>query len=131
MLHGKNTYRLVLDADQLPPNSGFWSLTLYDEEHGLYDNPWKVYSVGGNEASWSRREDGSVEIVIQPEPPLENEPAHWLPSPKTHFSLYLRVYGPAAEVIDGEWTPPLVARVGSDPKDLATAKISTKAGVFK
>jgi hypothetical protein len=33
-------------------------------------------------------------------------PANWLPAPDGPFTVVIRVYGPSAAVLDGDWRPP-------------------------
>ena len=108
LLHGDHLYRIRIPASALPPNRGFWSLTLYDENHHLFSNPWNRYAIGSAKPMHIE-EDGSIQVVIGG-PPNETQRGNWLPAPQTHFSLYLRVYAPAPAVVNGDWTPPAVIR---------------------
>jgi len=106
LLSGQSSYRMTFQADALPPNSGFWSLSLYDEEHRLFPNPWKRHSIGSLESralNWN--EDGSLTISIHSEP-ADTKLENWLPSPPGNFVLYLRVYAPGEPILNGEWIPP-------------------------
>lgn len=40
----RNEIPHAFDKDQMPPARGFWSLTMYDGEHFLVDNPLNRYS---------------------------------------------------------------------------------------
>lgn len=109
-LNGTNRYRITFVKDQTPPCHGFWSLTLYDEEHFFVPNEIGRYSVGTKNKDLHFDEDGSLTIHIQPHAPsAARQRANWLPSPKDgDFTLYIRAYWPKAAVLDGSWTPPRV-----------------------
>ncbi len=103
------SYQLNFAADQIPATDGFWSLTLYDEEHSLHENRWNKYAIGTKSPDLKRNPDGSLTVVIQSQPPTEEMESNWLPSPSQgKFVLYLRVYAPHRSVLDGTWTPPAV-----------------------
>lgn len=108
-LSGMKSYRVTFPAGALPPADGFWSLTLYDENHAFYQNDLKRYSLGTKNGGLKFNEDGSLTIVIQHLPPTDEMQANWLPAPTGKFSLYLRAYAPAAPILSGAWTPPPVA----------------------
>jgi hypothetical protein len=38
-INGKNSYAINFAKAQTPPVKGFWSLTLYDQDHFFYPNP--------------------------------------------------------------------------------------------
>ena len=108
LLDGDHQYRIRIAPSDIPPNHGFWSLTLYDANHHLFSNPWNRFAIGSTDQLHTE-EDGSIQIVIGG-PPRETHSTNWLPAPKTNFSLYLRVYAPDPTVVNGEWTPPAVVR---------------------
>jgi hypothetical protein len=109
-LNGSNRYRITFAKDQTPPCHGFWSLTLYDEEHFFVPNEIGRYSVGTKNKDLHFDADGSLTIHVRPSPPsTAEERANWLPSPKDgDFTLYIRAYWPKAAVLDGSWRPPPV-----------------------
>ena len=45
-LNGARRYTVTFARGETPPVNGFWSLTLYDEQHFFVPNPIKRYSVG-------------------------------------------------------------------------------------
>jgi hypothetical protein len=53
-----------------------------------------------------REDDGSLVLHIQRESPGPDREANWLPAPDGPFYMVLRLYGPEAEALEGEWTPP-------------------------
>lgn len=109
-LNGSNRYRVTFAKDQTPPCHGFWSLTLYDEEHFFVPNEIGRYSVGTKNKDLQFDADGSLTVHVQPDAPSDaKQRANWLPSPKNaDFTLYIRAYWPKAAVLDGSWAPPAV-----------------------
>ena len=107
-LNGSNRYRVTFAKGQ-PPVKGFWSLTLYDDQHFFSPNEINRYSVGTKNKDMKLNADGSVTIYVQADPPAER--TNWLPAPKSaDFSLYLRTYWPDQSVLDGSWNPPSVEK---------------------
>ncbi len=110
-LSGGNQYVLRFAKDQMPPAANFWSLTLYDKDGYLVDNPLKRHSRGDRD-KFQLGADGSLTIYIQSDSPGKDKEDNWLPSTSEGpFKLYLRLYGPKKEVLDGRWAPPAVQRV--------------------
>ena len=112
-LNGANRYTVTFPEGQTPPVHGFWSLTLYNEEHFFESNEIGRYSVGTNNRDLSLDPDGALTIRVQAEAPTDpKQRANWLPAPKSaSFSLYVRAYWPQTPVLDGSWTPPPVLKV--------------------
>jgi hypothetical protein len=109
-LNGSGKYTVTFTKDQMPPVKGFWSLTLYNEEHFFEPNEIKRYSVGTKNKDLKLNADGSLTIYVQETPPEGDRRANWLPSPKGNFSLYVRTYWPEEAVTSGHWTPPAVVK---------------------
>ena len=107
-LDGSQRYVLHFDKAQIPPASAFWSLTMYDEASFFIDNPLQRYAIGDRDKLHFNA-DGSLDLIIQHD--LPSDTANWLPAPKGHFALMLRLYNPRPEVIDGRWVPPAVQKV--------------------
>jgi len=102
--------------EQMPPVTGFWSLTLYNPHHFFEPNEIKRYSVGTKTRTLKYNADGSLTIYVQAVPPAEDQHGNWLPAPKSGpFSLYVRTYWPKTPVTDGTWTPPAVQQVKQVP----------------
>jgi hypothetical protein len=110
-LDGSKQYQVTFAAGRLPPAKGFWSLTLYNDQHNFHPNELGRYSLGTKSRQMRFNPDGSLTIYVQREPPREELRQNWLPAPDGQFSLYLRAYWPEVSVIDGSWTPPAVAMV--------------------
>jgi len=54
-LDGSNKYTLHFAEDQIPPVEAFWSLTLYDKDSCLVDNPLSRYALAtAVTARWGR-----------------------------------------------------------------------------
>ncbi|MEE8155329.1 MAG: DUF1214 domain-containing protein, partial [Phycisphaerales bacterium] len=107
---GSRAYSLHFEADALPPVQGFWSLTMYNDQMYLADNPIARYAIGDRD-KLRFNGDGSLDILIQHEPPAEERRSNWLPAPAGRFDMVLRLYWPSPEVLTGEWVPPAVKRV--------------------
>jgi len=109
-LDGSNRYALHFDKGETPPADAFWSVTLYDNDGFQVPNALNRFAV----SSWmnlKQNADGSLNLYIQNESPGKDEEANWLPAPRGAFNLTMRVYGPRAQLLTGEWTPPPVTRV--------------------
>jgi hypothetical protein len=105
-LNGANRYTVTFAKGQLPPVRGFWSLTLYDEEHFFSPNGLNRYSIGTKNKAMKLGADGSLTIYVQTESPGANKEANWLPAPRdADFSLYVRAYWPETAITAGKWTP--------------------------
>ena len=109
---GANRYVLRFRREQLPPVDAFWSVTMYDADSYLVDNPIDRYALG-DRSGLTFADDGSLTILIQSDRPGDEHAANWLPAPAGGgFKLALRLYVPKANVADGGWLPPAVERVG-------------------
>jgi len=110
-LSGEHRYTLTFEKGAWPPADAFWSMTLYDIEGYLVDNPLDRYAIG-DRSGVAPNPDGSLTIYIQGESPGKDKEANWLPAPKTGlFKVALRLYMPRESVLDGSWVPPALARV--------------------
>lgn len=107
-LDGGKHYRLRFAAGQAPPIHGFWSVTLYDEQGYLIENPAQRYAVKSGDPL-TAEPDGSLVIDLQPDDPGAARRANWLPTPAgQRFELSLRAYWPDEALLQGRWTPPAV-----------------------
>jgi hypothetical protein len=111
-LNGAHRYAVTFAKGQTPPVHGFWSLTMYSDEHFFVPNEIGRYSVGTKNTDLQFAPDGSLTICVQADAPSDpHQRANWLPAPKDgDFSLYVRAYWPKTPVTDGSWTPPAVER---------------------
>jgi hypothetical protein len=106
-LFGENDYIMRFPPGGLPPNNAFWSLTMGDAKNCFVPNPIHRYSVSDH-SGLIPNADSSVVIYIQNTAPAGHE-SNWLPAPSGKFKLWLRVYLPGAEILNGEYrVPPLV-----------------------
>jgi hypothetical protein len=111
-LNGANRYTVTFATGEIPPVNGFWSLTVYNQNHFFEPNDIKRYSTGTKNKALKYNPDGSLTIYVQASPPPEGLRENWLPAPKNgDFSLYIRAYWPKVPIIDGSWTPPPVVPV--------------------
>jgi hypothetical protein len=111
-LNSTGRYIVTFAKDGTPPVNGFWSLSIYNENHFFVANPINRFSVGTKNKDLKLAADGSLTIYVQADAPTDPvQRANWLPAPKGDFSLFGRAYWPKAEVLDGSWTPPPVQRV--------------------
>jgi hypothetical protein len=110
-LHGSRSYSVTFPPNDLPPVSGFWSLTLYNEHHFFHPNELHRYSLGTKNKNLHHAADGSLTLTASATPPGDDDLlTNWLPAPDGAFSLYLRAYWPQPPILDGTWTPPPVDR---------------------
>ena len=113
-LDGSNQYVLHFPQDALPKDvvNEFWSLTLVSlPDFRPVPNDLDRYAL----STWSsvqKETDGSLKLLVAPQP-VEGIPvSNWLPSPDGQpFSLTFRSYVPKSAVQTGEWFPPAVEKV--------------------
>lgn len=107
-LDGNQQYEIVLNRNQIPRNNGFWSLTVYDENHHLVENGSQCSSYASTDQESIQSESQGIRIILSNEKP-KDEGVNWIPTPKGFFTLYLRVYSPADSITLGNWSPPGVS----------------------
>ena len=106
-LSGANRYRLRFGPGELPPVDAFWSLTLYDGNYFLFDNPINRYGISDRTEELRLDADGNLEIQVQADAPTSDS-ANWLPAPEGAFQLVFRTYQPSQPILDGTYKlPPL------------------------
>lgn len=108
-LEGRFSYLLRFPAGELPPVDFFWSLTMYHAEGLLVENSIGRYAIGDRSEHLQYEADGALELVVSHEPPAAGQ-GNWLPAPAAGFRLMLRLYGPTADCLQGEWSPPPLVR---------------------
>ena len=108
-LNGENTYKIHFAANELPPveDYGFWSITIYGEDQFLIPNSDNIYAIN-DRTPFIKNEDGSLDLYISQELPDGVEKANWLPVVDDQFHLFLRIYRPTTDVINGTWKAPTV-----------------------
>jgi hypothetical protein len=53
--------------------------------------------------------DGGITLYIQSGSPGGDQEANWLPAPSGPFAVFMRLYWPKTEALDGTWKhPPLI-----------------------
>jgi hypothetical protein len=110
-LDGHNLYTVTFAKGQLPPVKGFWSMTLYDDEHLFHANPLKRQSLGTKNKNLKYNTDGSLTLYAGAKSPGADKESNWLPAPEGTFSLYIRCYWAEQAVLDGTWQPPQVEKM--------------------
>ena len=81
-LDGKNLYSVTFAQGQPPPVKGFWSLTLYNDQHLFNANPLKRYSLGTKNKTLQCNADGSLTLYAGATSPGKEKEANWLPAPQ-------------------------------------------------
>ena len=112
-LSGANKYTLRFAPGQLPPVNAFWSLTMYKmPESLLSDNPIDRYLLNSPMMPMFVKDaDGGLTLLIQNESPGKDKEANWLPAPNGPFRMYLRLYWPKPEALNGKWEKPPLKKV--------------------
>lgn len=110
-LHGDNLYAITFAAGQTPPVKGFWSLTLYNDQHFFEPNALERYSLGTKNATLRYDADASLTLYAGGQSPGHDKEPNWLPAPHGTFSLYIRAYWAERAVLDGTWLPPKVEKI--------------------
>lgn len=108
--NGKNKYVIHFEKGKLPPANAFWSITMYNSEDFLVENPINRFAIGDRD-NLKFNDDGSLDIHIQHENPVLQKESNWLPAPDNVFSLVLRIYWPKEQMLDGTWKIPPVVKI--------------------
>ena len=104
-LSGAHAYRIHFPPEAGPPVRAFWWLsTRPSVSHGLRHGL-------GSRSDLALNSDGSLDILVQREPPAAPMIPNWLASPESHFSLIMRLYAPRPAALDGRWRMPPVERL--------------------
>jgi hypothetical protein len=111
---GANRYVIRFAKGQMPPVSGFWSLTMYDADYFFVANPLNRYTLSSRN-KFQTNKDGSVDLFIQNASPDKGKEANWLPAPAGPFKLMFRFYWPKKAIIDGTWKMPAVMAIPHMP----------------
>jgi hypothetical protein len=101
-LDGSRRWKLIVPPLQA---KGFWSLSMYEKDTDgrlfFADNSIKRYSIGDRTAGVKRGADGTIEVLLQHEPPA-GDASNWLPTPKGVYAITLRAYLPSDAMRRGE-----------------------------
>ncbi|TGD84191.1 DUF1254 domain-containing protein [Mycolicibacterium sp. CH28] len=111
-LTGANNYTLTFPGGQLPPVNAFWSVTMYKMPQSLLvDNPINRYLINSPMLpTLVKNPDGGVTIYVQNQSPGPGKEANWLPAPSGPFTVFLRLYWPKPEALDGTWQAPKLVK---------------------
>ena len=103
-LTGEKTYTIHFET--LPPTleGGFWSVTAYNEENFLIDNPIDRYCINDRSA-YRHNEDGTLDLVLSKEAPEDT--SNWLPVSDGEFHLFMRIYLPDMTALE-TWEAPVI-----------------------
>lgn len=101
---GSKTYKLTMPPDV--PVNNFWSFTVYDSQTRSMlqtdRNPPALDSIQNNPVA---NEDGTIDIYFGPEAP-EGKEENWIQTvPGKSWFTAMRMYGPLAPWLEGEWRP--------------------------
>jgi hypothetical protein len=109
---GTNRYVMHFPKGQLPPVSGFWSLTMYNDKYFFVNNQLNRYSISARQ-NLKTNPDGSTDLYIQKDSPGPDKESNWLPAPAGKFILMLRMYWPnesTPSIINDSWKIPAVTK---------------------
>jgi len=110
-LNGKNQYVIRFAKGQLPPVNAFWSITAYNQKQFLVPNPIGRHAIGDRD-KLKYDPDGSLTIHVGHTSPGADRESNWLPAPTDSFNLFMRLYWPKDEALNGIWKIPGLERVG-------------------
>jgi hypothetical protein len=107
-LDGANRYTMHFAPGQLPPVNAFWSLTMYELPASLLvANPLNRYLLNSPMLpQFVKDPDGGLTLYVQNESPGADKEPNWLPAPKGPFLVFMRLYWPNQEALDGTWKHP-------------------------
>jgi hypothetical protein len=107
-LDGAKRYSVRFGPNELPPVNAFWSLTMYELPSSLLvANPLNRYLLNSPMLpQFVKDPDGGLTLYIQNESPGTDKEPNWLPAPKGPFVMFMRLYWPKPEALDGTWKQP-------------------------
>ena len=109
----QNRYNLRFAPGQSPPVNAFWSLTMYGlPSRLLVANPLNRYLINSPMLPDLKRDaDGGVTLYIQHDSPGKDKEPNWLPAPSGPFLIFLRLFWPKPDALDGKWKQPPLQRL--------------------
>src|SRR5829696_5543473 len=100
-------YAIRFSPGGLPPVEAWWSLTMYDDQGVLIDNPLGRVAISDRSGA-QPGPDGSVELLVGGAPPPGGE-GNWLPVPAAGMPQpFLRAYS----LCDQAWDPAPIVPLG-------------------
>jgi hypothetical protein len=77
----------------------------------LFANPLNRYLLNSPMMPQFKKDaDGGLTLIIQNESPGTDKEANWLPAPKGPFVMFMRLYWPEPEAVEGKWIAPPLTR---------------------
>jgi hypothetical protein len=77
----------------------------------LVANPLNRYLINSPMLPDLKRDaDGGVTLYVQHDSPGKDKEANWLPAPSGPFLMFLRLFWPKPEALDGKWKQPALER---------------------
>ncbi len=108
-LNGSETYIQSYPKDALPVSKTqyFWSVVAVDTENfRVIPNSLNRFILN-KQSALQPNPDGSVTLAFAPKLPAGVPEANWLPTPEgKRYNLTYRFYGPAKDVVSGNYVPP-------------------------
>ena len=110
-----SSQKYVIHFDPVPPVNAFWSVTVYDKDGYLVDNPICRYAIHSTDQVIYHQT--AVDILLQPDEPADTgKVGFWLPTPvpdtahpdAANYSIMLRMYWPDKTALKEKWVPPPV-----------------------
>jgi hypothetical protein len=109
---GSQTYTQTFPKDASPADKARydWSVTAVDSTNKrVIPNPLNRYSLT-SQSDLQLNADGSLTLVFAPKLPDGVPQSNWLPTPQGQdYNLTYRFYGPAKDVVQGRYYPPLLS----------------------
>ncbi|MBI9082392.1 MAG: DUF1214 domain-containing protein [Desulfobacterales bacterium] len=97
-LHSGRDYEVHFPGPMPVENTGFWSLTLYNKDYFLAENPIGRYALGSKDPL-KTGPDGSFTVLVSSRKPTDT--TNWLPAPTNDFfTLNVRCYIPKPAMLD-------------------------------
>jgi hypothetical protein len=112
-LNTSHEYTITFPAGQTPPAQGFWSITMYNDQHFLVQNQIDRYAIGSYNGL-QLNNDSSLTLYIQKNNPGNDKESNWLPTSEidgSSFNLMMRIYWPGDSVLNNQWEIPAVVKV--------------------
>jgi len=97
-LHSMNDYEVLFQGPMPVQPIGFWSLTLYNKDYFLAENPINRFALGSKD-QLQMNSSNSFTILVSSEKPADT--TNWLPAPHNElFTLNIRCYIPKPAMLD-------------------------------